>query len=701
MARARAKLPDLLDSHQHGSEHPGGTGAAGLLAGGNAFVQSLMRGGADAGSSFRDATSGPSGPVPYQAQMENLFNADLSGVRAWLGAPEVMSGGLAATRGDRMAFASGRPDPDVVKHELTHVLQNEPWRQQGGGAPTAADPEREAMRAMSASGAGSVSVGAQPTGGVDFFGWDDITQWGSDAWNGITETASAAGDWISNTASDAWDWTSNTASDVWDWAGEKADGLASIFDGPGLINWQDDEGNTHSLLNLDLVPGYDQDGGTTQYGLGFDFDLYKRTGTDGSEMDVGSLEFLAGHETGPNGEQTSGLKLGGGLYSNKDADGSTETALGLNFLAGYEQDRYGNNAAGLDLEGGLWQDQGADGSKNTLLGLDLLAGNETTAGGAQTSGLSLDGGLYQDNRVDGSKTSLLGLDFLGGYQRTGDGSMDAGLSLDGGLFQDLNADGSKTSILGLDFLAGHDRNGNGAGRSGLSLDGGLASYEGDSGAKFQLLGLDLLAGYQTNGKERSLSGFNLDGGLARYEGTGGGNFNLLGLDAFAGYETMEDGKWRAGLDASAGVLNAKTPDWYLKGGLDFLSLAASATATESEAGFNVGATLLGANGAVDSSGGNGDPNSKIDQTFLFEPDLELGVGLGGKVHYGDRDKDGYREWGLGFNGDPIPFGFDFTTEDPLRFLLGPHVPPTVANDKNMTEEAWNGTKNLWNEAWGD
>lgn len=595
---------------------------AGLLqAGGNEFVQSLMRGGADAGSSFRDATSGPSGPVPYQAQMENLFNADLSGVRAWLGAPELMSGGLAATRGDRMAFASGRPDPDVVKHELTHVLQNEPWRQQGAGAPTAADPEREAMRAMSASGAGSMSVGARPTGGVDFFGWDDVAQWGSDAWNGITETASAAGDWISNTASDAWDWTSNTASDVWDWAGEKAEGLASVFDGPGLINWQDGEGNTHSLFNLDLVPGYDQDGDTTQYGLGFDFDLYKRTGKDGSEMDVGSLELLAGHESGPNGAQTSGLKLGGGLYSNKNADGSSETALGLNFLAGYEQDRYGNKAAGLDLEGGGWQSQGTDGSRTSVLGLDLLAGHETTAAGAQSSG--------------------------------------------------------------------------------LSLDGGLVSHEGSSGAKFQLLGLDLLAGYQTNGKERSLSGFNLDGGLARYEGTGGGAFNLLGLDAFAGYETMEDGKFRAGLDASAGVLNAKTPDWYLKGGLDFLSLAASATATESEAGFNVGATILGANGAVDSSGGNGDPNSRIDQTFLFEPDLELGVGLGGKVHYGDRDKDGYREWGLGFNGDPIPFGFDFTTEDPLRFLLGPAIPPNVATDKNMTEEAWNGTKNLWNEAWGD
>ena len=83
-------------------------------------------------AAFAEATAGGGAPVPFQADMERSFGADLSGVRAHLGRASEMEAldARAAARDDTVAFADSSPDRALVAHEIAHVLQA---RLQGGG----------------------------------------------------------------------------------------------------------------------------------------------------------------------------------------------------------------------------------------------------------------------------------------------------------------------------------------------------------------------------------------------------------------------------------------------------------------------------------------------------------------------------------------------------------------------------------------
>ncbi len=88
-----------------------------------------------------DASSGPTGtgaaPVelPHRAEMERRFGTSFESVEAHVGQRGGLNelGAHAAAEGDVVAFADENPDPDVVAHELTHVMQ-----QRGGSAAPAA-----------------------------------------------------------------------------------------------------------------------------------------------------------------------------------------------------------------------------------------------------------------------------------------------------------------------------------------------------------------------------------------------------------------------------------------------------------------------------------------------------------------------------------------------------------------------------------
>ena len=71
-------------------------------------------------------------PVPYRAHMERVFGADFSAVTVFRGAPGLLAqvGAKAAAWPDTVAFASATPSPQMVAHELAHVLQyrNDPHR---------------------------------------------------------------------------------------------------------------------------------------------------------------------------------------------------------------------------------------------------------------------------------------------------------------------------------------------------------------------------------------------------------------------------------------------------------------------------------------------------------------------------------------------------------------------------------------------
>ncbi|MEM9494337.1 MAG: DUF4157 domain-containing protein [Myxococcota bacterium] len=86
---------------------------------------------------FAAATQGSGGELPHRAQMETAFGADLSGVTAHVGQREALGsmGADGAAREDTVAFSEDSPSPEVVAHEVAHVMQA---RQFGGASSVAA-----------------------------------------------------------------------------------------------------------------------------------------------------------------------------------------------------------------------------------------------------------------------------------------------------------------------------------------------------------------------------------------------------------------------------------------------------------------------------------------------------------------------------------------------------------------------------------
>ena len=118
--------------------------------------------------------------LPYRAQMESLFGEDFSGVHVATNQAEELApmGARAAAEGETIRFASSKPEPSLVAHELTHVVQQ---RHAGETALAAkkdeSDPsdaaEREADEVAArverlGTDAPPVVVRAQPTARVHF-----------------------------------------------------------------------------------------------------------------------------------------------------------------------------------------------------------------------------------------------------------------------------------------------------------------------------------------------------------------------------------------------------------------------------------------------------------------------------------------------------------------------------------------------------
>jgi hypothetical protein len=137
-----------------------------------------------------------------------------------------------------------------------------------------------------------------------------------------------------------------------------------------------------------------------------------------------------------------------------------------------------------------------------------------------------------------------------------------------------------------------------------------------------------------------------------------------------GYWKDEDGNWRIG--HKQGVTTNKTT--INKGGDvsgDYGGYSASYEANVGSDGAAVGVQGNAGDGSV-MLGGPPSKDSNTDaQTRIG---VSEGVGGAGRLHWGDADKDGHREYGYGFDFGPL--SYDFKTEDPtgLRGLnksLGP------------------------------
>lgn len=73
------------------------------------------------------AKSGPSGPIPYQMEMEKQFGQNFCDVRVYTGPAAKraceMLGAKAFTQGNHVVFKDASPSRELIAHELAHVVQ--------------------------------------------------------------------------------------------------------------------------------------------------------------------------------------------------------------------------------------------------------------------------------------------------------------------------------------------------------------------------------------------------------------------------------------------------------------------------------------------------------------------------------------------------------------------------------------------------
>ncbi len=119
---------------------------------------------------FSLAASGASREVPHRRRMEQAFGMPFHDVRVATGGPAAhlglaALGARAATGGNRIVFGEDSPSPELVAHELAHVVQQRRGAS-GGGAGAYGDAERAADRASAAVARGEAApdVGLAPAG---------------------------------------------------------------------------------------------------------------------------------------------------------------------------------------------------------------------------------------------------------------------------------------------------------------------------------------------------------------------------------------------------------------------------------------------------------------------------------------------------------------------------------------------------------
>lgn len=148
-----------------------------------------------------------------------------------------------------------------------------------------------------------------------------------------------------------------------------------------------------------------------------------------------------------------------------------------------------------------------------------------------------------------------------------------------------------------------------------------------------------------------------------------------------------DGKTQYGAELDAAVVRTGIERGGALGpvGFNVAAFDANANAKVSNETASLGAQANIIGGSI--SGGTDEHN--------FQLGGSIGVGAGGRVHYGDADGDGVREYGFGFDAGPV--SFDMKSE-----VLG-HAANYGAQAWNgastMASNAWNGAGNMASNAW--
>jgi len=225
---------------------------------------------------------------------------------------------------------------------------------------------------------------------------------------------------------------------------------------------------------------------------------------------------------------------------------------------------------------------------------------------------------------------------------------------------------------------------------------------GGSGFGWQPSGLDEKPGpwayYKGNGKSGLDMG--VEGGFGAFHGeaTMGGipvtDDILYGMGKLGAWDNGQGGM-RHGASGTVGVGKMS----FNNGGQVSGDLEVGTATAEASWGDD-GATLGAQATAVGGSMSFGKPTKASDHDEQVRLGLSEGIGMAGRLHWGDADKDGHREYGLG--ADFGPFSFDIKSEDPLATLYntatGGYGKEELFGKGNMTDNAVAAGEQAWDAA---
>ena len=173
--------------------------------------------------------------------------------------------------------------------------------------------------------------------------------------------------------------------------------------------------------------------------------------------------------------------------------------------------------------------------------------------------------------------------------------------------------------------------------------------------------------------EGNASGFSTGAGLTRgrmpWSGEPGQpdqvGFDVLNANLDVGHHRDGEGNAAYGLNATANSLRntgqvnfgpAGGPGGYLGWEMGGPEAGAQATVSSSTAQVGAYGGFLSGGATIGTSGTAVDESVRLGGYW--------GAGAAGRLHYGDGDKDGRREYGFGVDAGPVLF--DYKTEDPLH-----------------------------------
>lgn len=137
------------------------------------------------------------------------------------------------------------------------------------------------------------------------------------------------------------------------------------------------------------------------------------------------------------------------------------------------------------------------------------------------------------------------------------------------------------------------------------------------------------------------------------------------LENRAGLYRDDDGNTRVGHHHQYSLFKDQIEATWQGGGA---SLEANGPNVSFDANVGTDGLSLGAQATLADVAGTVHNIGSGSQDQLARLGISEGVGAAGRLHWGDKDRDGYREYGFG--ADIGPVSFDLKSEDPLRDIFG-------------------------------